>query len=112
MVCTVFAPRSLHEFCVSREGYYLSEYLFKTNENFSPHRCQPAKNSLKQYLLTSNSIKMMLNKHFRLFIYYLDFFLILEDDYPKNLKFFVLSMFFCSKTESYTYDVGYTDDAG
>jgi hypothetical protein len=66
-----FPPRTLSKkFCVSREGYYLSEYVFKIAENCLLLPPQTGgKNWQKLVYFTSNANKMTLNQLFKYFFY-------------------------------------------
>jgi hypothetical protein len=67
MIFNFFAPRTLSQnFCVSREGYYLSEYLFKIGKNYLTPLIGK-KNRSKANFFTSNVNKMTLNQLFSKF---------------------------------------------
>jgi hypothetical protein len=79
-----FPPRTLSKnVCVSRDGYYLSENVFKIGENCLLLLPQTGKkNRQKLFFYTSNANKMTLNQHIFIFFYiYLDSLNVLVDNY-------------------------------
>ncbi len=67
---------------MNREGFYLSEYVFKIGENcLLPPPQTSEKNRQKLVYFTSNANKMTLNQHFKIFFLYLDSLNVLVDDY-------------------------------
>jgi hypothetical protein len=66
---------------VSREGYYLSEYVFKIGKNCLLPPQTGEKNQQKLVYLTSNANKITLNQHFFNIFIYLDSLNVLVDDY-------------------------------
>jgi hypothetical protein len=75
MLYNFFAPRTLSKIvCVHREGYYLSECLFKIGKNYLlPPLPIGEKNDKKGNFVTSNAYKMTVNQLFQNLILYLDF---------------------------------------